>query len=625
MLRLARPLVMSTAILAAQTLAPAQQTSPGPASGALSGVVLNAGTTTPVPHALVELRAANGATGADASMRVLTDASGRWAFRNVPRGDVMVHATAYGYLAGTLGQRVPGGPAAAVGVEDARPLDTLEIQLWRHAVITGTLRDEHGDPLVGTPVRALRRDAPGSRLRHTEVASATTNDLGQYRFAGLLPGEYVIAGGISTINNTSAGASEVLTRQLKERPGDAQLTQARLSNSGIFNPNAPFMAVGGGRILSATLSSFDLMPPAVAAGERWRVMQRTFYPAARGASTAEGVVVRSGETKTGIDITLPAVPASSIRGTVVGPAGPEPLIGVQLLHALDDAYGGSSILGEVAIAAAPTDGAGRFHFAGVPPGRYRLHVLRMPRTSMPQSAISEGSVWATESIDVGGTDIDNLTLTVVTGFRVLGRVVAADGRRLPDAQRVAITLSLADGRPFPGHLPGKCDAEGAFQTIEYPAGRYFVDVTGLPPGWSVKSVTAGGRETATRPVELRDRYLSDVVVTVTDASTTLAGVARTAAGSPDRQATIAMFPAEHAEWLAQGSHPRVTREVRTGQDGSFKVIGLPAGDYLVASVSDDDVMRWRTTRVISALVKTATRVTLAEGSESSVIVTTGRR
>jgi hypothetical protein len=593
----------------------------------VSGFVVNAGTTRPVSYALVELRPAKGSAGpADRMFRVLTDVAGRWSFRTVPAGSATIHASAYGYVPAAFGQRLPGGPSSAIEIEEGGTTAAIQIQLWQHAVITGTIRDEYGEPLVGTTVRVFRRDAPGPRVRHIEAGSATTNDLGQYRVVGLLPAEYVLAAATSTIHNTSAGAAELYERQLKGNPGETNLAQARLNSSGIFNPMAPSMRVGEGRVLSATLSSFDLMPPAPVAGERPRVLQRTYYPAASGASTAEGITLRSGETRSGIDVTVRAVPAAQIRGVVIGPDGPEALIGVQLLHAPEDAYGSATAsIGEFPLTASPTDGSGRFHFAGVSAGRYRLHVLRMPRTTMPQAAIAEGSLWASEVIHVGTADMDNLTITLSRGWRVSGVVVGGGGARTPGLEKAAITLSLADGRPFPGHLPGKCDGQGAFQTIEYPSGRYYIDVTGLPPGWSVQSVVAAGRDIQTGSVELRDRDLTDLVITVTDKPAGVAGFARTATGAADEQATVAIFPLDYPGWLQQGGHPRFAREARVDRAGAFRVTEVPPGQYLIASIDDADGLVWRTAPVLSTMAKRATRVTVEAGRDTSVTLTTGRR
>jgi hypothetical protein len=58
------------------------------------------------------------------------------------------------------------------------------------ATITGRITDEDGDPMPGARIIALRKK-PGKTTREA-VASNNTNDLGEYRLAGLFPGQYTI-------------------------------------------------------------------------------------------------------------------------------------------------------------------------------------------------------------------------------------------------------------------------------------------------------------------------------------------------------------------------------------------------------------------------------------------------
>jgi hypothetical protein len=311
----------------------------------------------------------------------------------------------------------------------------------------------------------------------------------------------------------------------------------------------------------------------------------------------------------------------------MGPEGPAPLIGVQLVHAPEDAYGSPVAgIGEFALAGAVTDGAGRFDFAGVPAGRYRLRVLKVPRLSSAPSALAEASLWASLELQVGESDMDNLAITLSRGFRAAG-IIAIDQRASKSIglDTISVTLSLADGRPFPGHLPGKSDADGVFRTIEYPAGRYFIDVAGLPAGWMVKSLTTGGRDVQLDAVELRDRDINDLAIVVTDARSSVSGSVRTARGAADDEATIVLFPLDHARWVQQGGHERGTREVRSDRSGAFQMSAVPAGSYLVATIDDREVARWRAPASLAALARRAIGVTVEPGRDATVALTTGRR
>ena len=65
--------------------------------------------------------------------------------------------------------------------------------MWRQAVITGTVVDEAGDPIVGARVQSFAREFMGGRPRYVAGTAGVTDDRGVYRLAGLAPGEFKIA------------------------------------------------------------------------------------------------------------------------------------------------------------------------------------------------------------------------------------------------------------------------------------------------------------------------------------------------------------------------------------------------------------------------------------------------
>src|SRR3990172_2828414 len=88
---------------------------------------------------------------------------------------------------------------ASVILSPGQALRDLAVRLWKPGVVSGRVRDEGGDVLVGVEVRALRREPMGGRYRFSNVASALTDDQGRYRFDKLSPGEYLVAGVASAI------------------------------------------------------------------------------------------------------------------------------------------------------------------------------------------------------------------------------------------------------------------------------------------------------------------------------------------------------------------------------------------------------------------------------------------
>ena len=381
-----------------------QQPSPPPATGLIVGQVLDAAAGKPVPGAIVSLTtgpAALAATGLAnlaegievlpagpaVPNRVIADAEGRFVFRNLPKGRYGFSAIATGYLSGPYGQRRPGGPGLTLELEEGDKLLDAVFRLWKAATITGTVTDEAGEPVVGVSVRSLRRTIAGGRTRWTPSLSATTDDRGIYRLANLTPGDYSVAVMSAT---TTLPAATVDAYRETIMAGQANTTSLMLE---LQTSGAPFPSMSGIRVGDQILQQGSTLTRGAAApapSEDGNMLgyQTTYHPAATSASQLTVITLSSGEDRTGIDLHLRLVPTVRVSGTVTGPEGPVPNMGVRLLPANFDDF--STDLGlEAAVTA--TDARGAFTFLGVPAGAYTLKILKTPRPASP-IVPSEGMV-----------------------------------------------------------------------------------------------------------------------------------------------------------------------------------------------------------------------------------------
>jgi len=123
---------------------------------------------------------------------VSTETSGRFAIREVLPGRYVIFASGEGYS-----QELPRkGRQTQMSLLDLKPgsaVNGISFRLLPPGVITGTVYDEDGDPVVRAQVRALRMTGSGAHLHIGEAGSVQTNDLGQYRIWGLEPGKYLVA------------------------------------------------------------------------------------------------------------------------------------------------------------------------------------------------------------------------------------------------------------------------------------------------------------------------------------------------------------------------------------------------------------------------------------------------
>jgi hypothetical protein len=226
------------------------------------------------------------------------------------------------------------------------------------------------------------------------------------------------------------------------------------------------------------------------------------------------------------------------------------------------------------------------------------------------------TLWADVPLSVGDRDLTGVTLSLATGSRISGHVVF-DGGALPSAAempRIGIGLLLADDRQAQLPPPAPVNQNTRqFWTPQYPAGRYVVNVTSAPNGWSVRSAMAGGINVFDHPLTLSGQDVSGVVVTLTKQSTTLSGQVRRASGTGEPQANVAVFPADYRAWIDDGMSSRRFRSATVQADGTFEFSGLGAGEYIVAAVGIAQPIDGRNVEAIDALARVGVRVTIRDG------------
>jgi protocatechuate 3,4-dioxygenase beta subunit len=176
---------------------------PPAAGGSVRGRVLTVAGE-PVAGATVEARRSGfGRTGR-------TDASGRFAVQGLTPGSYTVRAYKRGFVGSEHGQRGDDLPAAPVVVEADKDIEGITIALPRASVVTGTVVDEHGEPLQDVGVHLLRVRSSSTGLvaiRDQGTFAQRTDDRGQFRLANVDVGDYVVSASLpSETVDGSAGS-----------------------------------------------------------------------------------------------------------------------------------------------------------------------------------------------------------------------------------------------------------------------------------------------------------------------------------------------------------------------------------------------------------------------------------
>jgi hypothetical protein len=162
--------------------------------------------------------------------------------------------------------------------------------------------------------------------------------------------------------------------------------------------------------------------------------------------------------------------------------------------------------------------------------------------------------------------------------------------------------------------------QGTFTTHGDIGGRYFVEAR-PPAGWTVKSITSAGKNVTDQPFDLSaDVY--DVLVTFTDALSRLSGTILDAAGSPDSQANVIVFPSDVDGWRRDEFDVRRGFRLTGRSDGTFALANFPPGSYFVVAVDDTVAAVWADPAMLERLVAGATRVMVGEGEAKVVALRT---
>ena len=620
--------------------------SPPTETGVVAGQVVDATTGRPLGGAVVTLAIAAGAGSVipgnapmpPAARRrgvAVANAEGRFVFRDVPAGSFVITTTLDGFAPGMSGRRRPGGPGQSFTLADGARTTNARIDMWKLASISGYVRDERGEPVVGLVVNALRRVMNGGRPELTFGGGEGTDDRGYYRAFNLMPGSYVV--GIRASWNTVSVATADEYRAAMTAGTSAAIRQQWSSTGGI--------QIQGKRLTIGDWAvHFDSWDPAPLPGPDGTILRypSTFHPNATSTADATAITIAPGDELSGIDFALGHVTGVRVSGVLIGPDGPAAGHGVRLYPA-----DRSVPAFDVPVAYGQTEAGGRFALLGITPGSYVVKAYRVqpamsfrvpapPPAGAPPGARGEPAaepanasppLFAEAPITVGTSHVDNVALTLRPGTKIAGRVVF-DGAA-PQPSVAALQKMTVSIRPLFGSLPGstdaRIDADGRFSFAGFPPGRYVLYAAAPPgPEWTIASFRVGGVDAVGQAFTLGDTDVTGAVLTFTDKVITLSGaVTAGSAGSDVAGSTVVIFPADIEEWIEAGMSARRTASIPVPPGGAFSMrVALP-GDYLAIAVPAEtapDLDR----ELIKRVLPSAVRVSLAAGESKSLSLTLTR-
>ena len=508
---------------------------------AISGTVVDGDTRAAIPNAVVYLSGGLYAT-------VLTDAKGRFAFTGLPPGRYGVGAEKLGYFSGLLGDPSPRvmDEVFANGAREVTKrlilregewLSDATIAIWRPGAIDGVVRDERGEPLVGRYVRVLAAQQSRFFAPFAVVAAGTTDDRGIFRIGRVPPGEY-------------------------------------------------FVGMHGAE------SDFSLAPTRGAL-----VYPPTYFPSTGLLKEAMPVMVTSGRTTSGIELTVSRGAGYTVGGRVEGPAETRASPRLVLANA-DDVFAGTTSH----IARAQVNPDGTFLFPPVAQGHYILtttagqpgpEIFPPPPSSfaggptpweLPRWGSRELSDYVARiAVDVGDRDVTDLVVPLTKGVTLSGVIRSDrpdDGTvRFPGVMMAEPLQALPGIFVRSSNLIGGSGADGhkPFEIRGLAPGLYRLTNSDDSP--VIASITVGGVDISGRVLDLSaGTDLTDIQVVFT-VSPKVTGQVRHAAPLPKPDVIVAYFPTD-SELRRPGSGSARLGFVNMRRDASYETERpFPPGRY----------------------------------------------
>jgi Carboxypeptidase regulatory-like domain len=187
-----------------------------------------------IAHAQVRLAFAGGRGVLPLTARTAwTDPAGVFGFTEVPAAEMRLTASHAGYF--PTGQDGAGSSdPLRFSLQPGQSRDRIELKLAAWGIIEGRVVDERGDPIMDASVQLLQPNYEAGRRVLTGVLPARlTDDRGQYRIYGVVPGRYLV----------SSSIGQVATRDV---PGYARSFLPGTDDAG----TAQYVTVEAGRVIS---------------------------------------------------------------------------------------------------------------------------------------------------------------------------------------------------------------------------------------------------------------------------------------------------------------------------------------------------------------------------------------
>jgi protocatechuate 3,4-dioxygenase beta subunit len=479
----------------------------------IEGVVTKEPGSEPVKKALIELIAENQAEGGDYT--AVSGANGGFRIEGIVPGRYHLFAERTGLL--EVDKHRARSDGRVLTLAAGQELKDLQIRLQAAAVVRGRVTDEDGDPLPNAQVAVLRQTFASGRSKWEQAGAERTNDLGEYRIAGLPAANYYVS--------------------VSPPPDFKSLIEA----AGV-----------------AAAEPRGTKPEATS-------YQTTYYPGTADRGQATPVELHAGDDFP-VNFSLTPTPSLSIRGSVVNL--PPRSSAAIMLQSRDFS---------LVLNGAEMHQDGSFVIHDVAPGAYTIlaTVENSPVPMMARQVLQVSN--SVEDLRLapqpGGWIHGRLRVeNQGNGGRLDARQIFLQLRSADGDDEATGSFGMGDGF---SHLV-RVGAGGSFEWKSVPPGNYYVQLAGEAGANAelfLKSAVAGSRDVGDAGISVNGGAVILELMASANGGV-IEGVAVDQKGDPVANAVIVAVPEARLRARVEHYHKTVS-----DQSGRFALHGIEPGDY----------------------------------------------
>jgi protocatechuate 3,4-dioxygenase beta subunit len=498
---------------------------------------------------------------------------------------------------------------------------------------------------TGEPVRralvALRRIEAAPGVTNIQVAqSGSTDAAGRFAIAGVAPGKYrltaehngflvtqygargpnkpgtpltlepgqkssdlvlrltphgVITGRVLDDEGEPVSNVDVQLSRQQYMQGRKQMVRAGGSNTNDLGEYRIFGLAPGRYFLSATMRQNPIAP------QTDDDYVTTWFPRTTDAAAAGLIDVSPGTQLRNIDVTLARMHTVTVRGHVINEARPVTGTNLSAMLTSRTAGGGANTRGS------PVSPQGNFEFHNVAPGSYFVVA----------AAHSPGkSYTARTAIQVGGSNIEGLSLTIGGGVPVTGKV-RVEGETTESLAKVQVMLQAAEpGAIMFGPLPNQqVKQDGSFLLEDVGADRYNLTVNGLPEGFYVARIRSANIDVLAEGLDVSGGAPAPLDVVLSPKAAQVSG---TVMDPKTQKPAIAIMVVLVPQEKDRRDRESFYRTSYTDASGQFTLKNMVPGEYRAYAWEEADYGAWMDPDFMKLQEGRGETVSLPEGARQAL-------